>query len=295
MARSTNRQMYLWAAYVGLLLGCGWWKDAENREDIQRQSEWQAYIGELRIEAKHHFDEVIEWMRQNSSQPDSRHVFQQRFSSDYTRMMLDEGDRDEDKWVNRKYGFEIKATFLDEQVGGHSGHWGSGQVEQIHPPPPVVRFTSLAERIRRFAARWLAWAWFLLLPFALFSRHRGMVAAQAGLAVALACSLAQLTAPNYSLTSQGIFTNDPLFLAALIFLSSVVLLAKRSPTSLPRLAQMKFRLRSILLLTTMCAIAAAAGPLGLVAMIAFLFGLLLYITVLALRAPLAGSADSAHP
>jgi len=163
------------------------------------------------------------------------------------------------------------------------------------PPPPVVRFTSLAERIRRFAARWLAWAWVLLLPFALFSRRREIIAAQAGFAVAMAYAVAQLTAPNYSLTSQGIFSNDPLVMAALMFLSSVVLVAKRSPTSLQGLKQMKFRLTSILLVTTMCAIAAASGPLGLVAMIAFLFGLLLYISVLALKTPLAGSADSAHP
>jgi hypothetical protein len=287
--------MYLWAAYVGLLLGCGWWKDAENREDIQRQSKWQAYIGELRIEAKQHFDEVIEWMRLNSSHPDSRQAFQQWFSSDYTGTTLEEGDREEYKWVHAKFGFKIEATFLAEHVVGHGGHWGSGDIEQIHPAPPVVRFTSLAERIRRFAASWLAWAWVLLLPFALFSRRYGMVAAQAGLAVAMAYAVAQLTAPNYSLTSQGIFSNDPLVMAALMFLSSVVLLAKRSPTSPQPLRQMKFRLRSILLVTTMCAIAAAAGPLGLVAMIAFLFGLLLYISVLALKTPLAGSADSAHP
>ena len=107
--------------------------------------------------------------------------------------------------------------------------------------------------------------------------------------------MAKLTAANYSLTSQGIFTNDPLVFAALMFLSSVVLLAKHSPTSLPRLTQMKFRLRSILLLTTMCAIAAAAGPLGLLAMITFLLGLLLYISVMALRTPLADSTDRLRP
>jgi hypothetical protein len=294
MARSTSRQMYFWAAYVGLLLSCGWWKDAENREDIQRQSKWQAYIGELRVEAKQHFDEVIEWMRLNSSQPDSRRTFQQRFTSDYTGTTLEEDDREEVKWVHAKYGFVIEATFLAEHVVGHGGHWGSGDIEQIHPAPPVVRFTSLAERIRRFAARWLAWAWVLLLPFALFLRRRGMIAAQAGLAVALAYAVAQLTAPNYSLTSQGIFTNDPLFFAALMFLSSVVLLAKRSPTSLPRLTQMKFRLRSILLVTTMCAIAAASGPIGLVAIVSFLFGVPLYFAVLALKALPASSFDRSH-
>ena len=295
MARSKSRQMYFWAAYVGMLLGCGWWKDAENREDIQRQTKWQAYIGELRVESKHHYDEALEWMRLNSSQPDSRQIMQQRFSSDYTQTSHKESDREEVKWVHAKYGFVIEATFLDEHVIGHGARWGSTDAEQVHPPPPVVRFTSLTERIRRFAARWLAWAWVLLLPFALFSRRRGMIAAQAGFAVAMAYAVAQLTAPNYSLTSQGIFSNDPLAMAALMFLSSVVLLAKRSSTSLPRLTQMKFRIRSILLLTTMCAIAAAAGPLGLVAMIAFLFGLLLYISVLALRTPLAGSSDNAHP
>ena len=295
MARGTSRQMYFWAAYVGLLLGCGWWKDAGNREDIQRQSKWQAFIGELRVESKQHYDEVLEWMRLNSSQPGSRQIMQQRFGSDYTGTTLEEDDREEVKWVHAKYGFVIEATFLDEHVIGHGARWGSGDVEQIHPPPPVVRFTSLAERIRRFAANWLAWAWVLLLPFALFSRRRGMITAHAGFAVAMAYAVAQLTAPNYSLTSQGIFSNDPLVMAALMFLSSVVLLAKRSPTSPQPLRQMKFRLRSILLVTTMCAIAAASGPLGLVAMIAFLFGLLLYISVLALKTPLAGSADSAHP
>jgi hypothetical protein len=295
MDRSASRQMFFWSAYVGLLLGCGWWKDAENRADLQRQSQWGARIGELRIEAKQHYDEVVEWMRLNSSQPDFCQVIQQRFNGDYTRTLLKEGDREEFKWVHVKYGFVIEATFLDEQVLGHGARWGSSDVEQIYPPPPVVRFTSQAERIRRFAASWLAWAWVLLLPFALFSRHRGMIAAQVGFAVVLAYAVAQLTAPNYSLTSQGIFSNDPLFPAALMFLSSVVLLAVRSPTSLQRLKQMKFRLRSILLVTTMCAIAAASGPIGLVAMVAFLLGLPLYFGVLALKAPLASFADSSNP
>jgi hypothetical protein len=295
MARSTSRQMYLWAAYVGLLLGCGWWKDAENREDIERQSRWQAYIGELRVESKNHYDEVVDWMGMNSSPEDAREKFEQRFAGEYTLTSRDEGDRVEARWVHSKYGYAVNVTFQDKRVIGHGANWGSSDVEQVFPAPPVVRFTSHAERIRRFAARWLQWAWLVLLPLALFSRRRGMIAAHAGFAVALAYAVAQLTAPNYSLTSQGIFSNDPLVVAALMFLCSVVLLAKRSTTSLQRLKRMKFRLRTMLLLTTLCAIAAAAGPLGWVAIGAVACGAPLYLFVLTLRAPWASRTDISRP
>lgn len=295
MVRSTSGQMLFWSAYVALLLGCGWWKDAENREDIQRQSKWGARIGELRIESKQHYDEVVEWMRLNSSHEDARQVFEQRFAGEYALTLQERDELVEAKWVHSKFGYAVNATFQDDQVIGHGANWGSSDVEQVYPAPPVVRFTSHAEHIRRFAARWLAWAWLVLLPLPLFSRRRGTFAAQAGFAVALAYAVALLTAPNYSLTSQGIFSNDPLVLAALMFLSSVVLLAKRSPTSLQGFKRMKFRLRTMLLLTTLCAIAAAAGPLGWVAIGAVACGAPLYLLVLALRAPWASSTDSSRP
>src|SRR5690606_32265877 len=107
MARSTSRQMYLWAAYVGLLLGCGWWEHAENREDIQRQSRWQAYIGELRVESKNHYDELVDWMGMNSSQVDARETFERRFAGEYTLTSRDEGDLVETRWVHSKYGYAV--------------------------------------------------------------------------------------------------------------------------------------------------------------------------------------------
>lgn len=295
MARSTSRQMYLWAAYVGLLLGCGWWKDAENREDIQRQSRWQAYIGELRVESKNHYDELVDWMRMNSSQVDAREMFERRFAGEYTLTSRDEGDLVETRWVHSKYGYAVNVTFQDERVIGQGASWGSSDVERISPAPPVVRFTSRAERIRSFLASWSPWVWLALLPLAWFSRRRGMAAAQVTFAVALAYAVAQLTAPNYSLTSQGIFSNDPLILAAVMFLSSVALLANRSPTSLRGLKQIKFRVRTILLFTTLCAIAAAAGPIGWVAIAAVVCGAPLYLLTLALRASWSTSTDSSRP
>ena len=97
------------------------------------------------------------------------------------------------------------------------------------------------------------------------------LAAQVSLAAALACGMAWLVNPFYSITWNGVFSNDNLFFAALMLVAMRALLGmssqKRSAKT-PLISEFRFRVFDLLVIVTAAAILLTAGPFGYVTLLA---------------------------
>jgi hypothetical protein len=137
-----------------------------------------------------------------------------------------------------------------------------------------------AESIRKLIPRSAIVAWFLAFAVAATSNRFGRIAAESMVAVSLACGAAWLVNPLYSLTFRGVFSNDPLFSALMMYLASVSLLAMRTPIDH---ASIRFNLRALMAIIAAIAVLMAMGPLDYVAILVFGFGGVLFISILQLR------------
>ena len=110
-----------------------------------------------------------------------------------------------------------------------------------------------------------------------------MFVAQVLLAAALASGMAWLVNPGYSISRQGVFSNDSLFWALVMLIFSIYLLAVttalHSPHMALKLPSFQFRLRQLLLAVTVAAVLLAAGPFGWFVSITAIAGTLVFAVV----------------
>ncbi len=81
----------------------------------------------------------------------------------------------------------------------------------------------------------------------------------------MVCGVAWLTAPNYTITVQGILSNDSLFYAAVMYVVSLACLGHRLAAELLHLdcpLRFRFSLRSLLVVTAIVAVLLGMGPFG---------------------------------
>jgi hypothetical protein len=155
---------------------------------------------------------------------------------------------------------------------GSNAHWGFVPEELFSRPPATAR-TNAAEWLRRQIARACVWGWLVAFACYFTMPRRRLIAAHLMLSTALACGMAWLVNPYYSLASQGIFSNDNLFFAAVMLLLSVWALAhvlSSMSVSGELNARFHFGLRELLLLVTIVAMMLAVGPFGYVALLSLL-------------------------
>jgi hypothetical protein len=109
------------------------------------------------------------------------------------------------------------------------------------------------------------------------------LAAQVALAASLANGMAHLVNPYYSLTSRGVFSNDNLFLSALMLFGAAALLGVTLQNISARpllISEIRFRMSDVLIGVTGAAILLAIGPFGYVTLLAGMSATLVFAAFL---------------
>lgn len=277
--------LIVWLLVIAGILGCGWYKDWENRYDRHRRQVWEQRITRLQSESQNEYARLVDRLRELNSQKGSRQRVGGLLTAAGAGLHIESGqERDIATWIHPEYGIHLRMEFQEDRLVGFGAGGGGSSVLSIHPQPPSVARTSRAEAIRQVVATWGRWLWLIVLPLALVSRRYGLVAAEGLLAVAIACGAASLVSPLHTLSPAGIFSNDPLFFAALMYVTSVVCLALRCgpqlERTLPLWQKFRFRLRTLLVLIAATAVLLAMGPFGCVALVVLAIGSVLFATTL---------------
>jgi hypothetical protein len=253
-----------WAVFLTLVFGFGWKKSAENERESQALSDWSAGYATFSKEADAEWRRLIAYLDSVHAKPGSQkslevelnggQPFELRESDTNARQLID--------WSHPKYGGRASFEFENGVLVGRNANWGTPP-ESLYPRPQAVARTNSAEWLRLRIAKFAGIAWLIGLAIWFVFRRQRMIAAQLLLALALAYGMAQVVNPHYSLTWQGIFSNDPLFFAVVMLAVSVVLLAGTlaARTSNDTLRP-QFGVRHALIAITLIAAPLAAGPFG---------------------------------
>jgi hypothetical protein len=240
-------------------------------------------MNRLKAEARAEYEQITGWIRELYDQPDARQQIESRLLETWsvTRERVEE--RGIANWTHRRYAIPLRTEFEGDRLVAHSARGGSMQRWKKYPQPVRVAISSPAESVRRFIAAWVGWLWLAALAITILSRRYGLIAAEAMLAISLVCGAAWAVAPNYTLTVQGVFSNDPLFFAAVMYLSSLVCLALRlAPRldDLDRSLRLRFRIRTLLIATGVIAAFLAMGTFGYFALLVLTIGACIFAVIL---------------
>jgi hypothetical protein len=280
-----RRRTILWIIALAAIFGFGWRKSYENRVDLDRRAAWEERMQRLQAASDKEFERLRSWLKQLASQPDARKRAKAELDEGKPLVFERDGEREAATWTHPEYGIRLQMDFRGEKLVAHGLDGGTAQVLAIHPPPEQIATSSSAEQMRNFIVRWGPWLWFAFVLVALGSRSYGLAAAESALAAALACGTAWAVAPHYTLTLNGIFSNDKLFFAAMMYLGSLAILAvKLAPLARPGKStrSLQFSLRTLLAVMALLAVLLAMGPFGYLAICVFAVGGLFLCFVLRL-------------
>jgi hypothetical protein len=259
----------LWSIYLAVVFGFGWYKSAENNRDELALRTWQARFQRLEKDGNAEYHRLVAHFDSLHWTPNSQHKLEEELNGG--RPFDTSGGSPEltFEWSDPTYDCHFEFTFRDGVLVGNSGSWGTDSLLRVCPKPTYNSRENLAEQIRRPLVRAGIFAWLgALICWFVFRRWRVLIA-QVSLAAALLVGIAWLTDPYYSVTSQGIFSNDNLFFAALMLLASAAMLGS-SFASRPSAWQLRFGLFDLFLALTFAAMLLAIGPFGYVTLVAAL-------------------------
>lgn len=268
------RRLIIWILVLAVVLGFGWYKSVENRRDRERQAAWRAEFARLESEAKKEHQRWRDWLRGLYSLADARQEAADKLNGGRPFTVEPDGDYETARWTDPKYGIELELTFAGEKLVASGSHFGTGALLAAHPRPTRLAQASRAEAARQFVAQWCGWLWLVTLVVSIRGRW-GRIGAEAMLALALAYGTALLVQPHCTLTPRGVFSNDPLFFAFLMYLVSLACLASLVSTERrvrDQAWRIRFSLRSLLALITAIALLLAMGPFGYVTLCVFALG-----------------------
>ncbi len=269
--------MLVWLMVIVAILLMGKFKDEENRSDREQQTVWRQQLKILQVEAQVEFERLGAWLRTLNSQADAKQQIEKELQGGEPFLLKKHGKYQVANWTHPKYGIQVELQFFEKKLVGHGSHTGTVPL----PQPSRHSFDSNAESVRKKIPRPAIAAWLAALFVAAVSARYGRVAEEFMLAISLACGTAWLVNPWYSITLLGIFSNDILFFALLMYLASIFLLALRTPKYH---MSMRFSLRTLLAITTALAVLMAMGPFGYVMISVFAIGGLLFAVLLLLAA-----------
>lgn len=286
---TTRLSTGVWLLFLVVLLAACWYKADENRRDRERQAAWETRIATLQVESREEYDRLLQYFRSGRDRGILRQELEQELNDGQPFDLQPDGDRQEAHWTHPKYAIPIELRFYDNKLTGWGMSSGSPMALPENAQPPPLRFDSTAEGIRESARTISVYLWVLtmLATFGLQARcdrKRAWYSSQLMLAAALVYGGATVVSPSYDLTIQGIFSNDPMFLAVMLYLGSLIALATTWPTR----ARPQFRLRQLLVAFTAAALLLAMGPLGYFALCVFAGGGLMLMGMLGMRREGAG-------
>lgn len=270
----------LWTIFLVLLIASGWYKSVENRRDWDRQVAWHSRMQRLQEESRAEIKRIDALLESDRTTPLTRKDLERELNDGEPFELEEEKGRLRADWVHPEYGIPVTMYFDGHQLEGWRMTGGSFTQFPRNAQPPRTSHSSLAEHIRRRIPGTATGVWLAALVSSLISRRAAWSAAQVMLTASLAYGAATVVAPNYNLTVQGIFSNDPMFWAVIMYVGSIIGLAINWPDRRPN---MQFTLGHLLLVFTAAAVLLAMGPFGYFAFCVFAVGGVLLWVLLCLR------------
>jgi len=274
-----------WIALLSLSILAGWSKAVQNRE--ARRS-YEAAQAESQMERGRRYPIVnatndrIRGLFKNG--PRSRQALKEKLNGGKPFVATKAEERDVVTWVDPGSGREFRLDFRGDHWTGWSSHWGS-DANVPEPRRPTDIHKDSREQIRRHVSGFGPFFWGLSLvtlvvlatlggvlelaklpAYAEALRPHKRVLADAALASAILCTLAWMVSPQYTLTFQGVTSNDNLAIAVMMLAITIPVAAyqaARQPV-MSNLQPHQFSVRAMLLLTTLLAAMFALAPFGYV-------------------------------
>lgn len=209
--------------------------------------------------------------------------------------------RYETVWTDPASGQEVTLYFEGDEWTGMSMS-GSASWKLKHPRPSQAIYCDTSEQIRKLINGFGPSYWLLcivlvagLYIFRIVLRLLGLpqhsaalapharLIAECAVAFAAATTVAWLASPAYSVTFDGVTSNDNLVFGTIMLAVGVFALAAtaqpRSHALEPPRRPLQFSLKTLLLLTTVFAVALSTAPFGYVATIYLIGAIFLYLSV----------------
>ena len=274
-------RLAIWFVVLAAILISSCFKNAENRSDRDQQLAWRDHLTVLQAESAAEAERLESWLGSLDSRPDAKQQIEKELTGGDPLQIEKDGSNDVAHWTHPKYGTQVKLTFSETKLVGRRISYGTGQLQLVNPQPPRHSLNSDAESIRRRIIWPTSVLWFLALAVALVSNRFGRIAAEFMLAASLTCGAAWLVNPAYSITLQGVFSNDSLAFALMMYLASITVLAVRTPSNH---AKFRLTLRTLLAVTAIVALLMATKPVGYIAIPVLGIGAILFLSILHSRA-----------
>jgi hypothetical protein len=258
------------------IFGFGWNKSIENQRNGSAFAKWQAERGKFHQQVRAEIEQVRAQLKSLHAKPDSQQKLADAINGGQSFDIRRKGDRYVADWSLPDSGYGFRLEFLHGKLTGWDmNHLSAAKVEsrweQAHQPPSL----GSTEVWRRNIVTLSGCLWLIaFITWAFFPGWRVAVASVV-LIAALACGMALLVNPAYSITWRGIFSNDNLFFGAVMLIFSIYLLAVSFAMRI-RLVQpfpaIRFRLRDLLVMITVFAAMLAVGPFGYLTFAVILLG-----------------------
>jgi hypothetical protein len=282
-----TRGIVAWLVFFSLVFTFGVHKSLENAREDEALREWTVRQAELSKEGEAEWRRLIARCRSLMSQPGSQKVLEDELNGGqpFDLRPLKESDhryhegKEAIEWSHPKHGNMFTLLFKDGVLHGCSGGWG-GHPESLHPRPVLQADSNAVEWLRQRIARAGTYAWLVAIACWSLQKTWRLRAAQVALAASLACGMAWVVNPHYTITWRGVFSNDPLFFAVIMISTSVTILAVTLAAQNPVHAlRPQFGLRHALIAITAIAILLASGPFGYLTLVVGVLGVALFAGV----------------
>lgn len=245
----------------------GWYKSYENRIFRTNWQRWQSRHNELQSEGSIALSKLREDLRTIHGKSEVRRRLEEKLNEGKPFDYIRQDQRDETVWKDPRYNIRVELSFDGDNLVGWGTSWGTGDLIQRYPPPPMMASQTVSNQIRDWLVSFCFYGWWLAVASWVLLKRFRIVATEFMLAISLATGTVLLANPLYSLTWRGITSNDNLFWAVLMLIISIYLLARMTVKDVVPIEtsfSMRFRLKHILLSITVIAIMLAAGPFGYV-------------------------------
>ena len=263
-----------WLAVLVAILSLSWLKVDENQRDRDQQRSWRIGIRKAQAVNQLEAEELVGWLRDLNTQANSRQKVRDGLNDGKPFEVKEVNHLEIAMWKDPQSDIALELKFDGELLVGHVINFRTGPLLQSFPQPEQFSYHSWLEVLRESVISSAIALWFIAFSVAILVRKWGRIACEVMVLTSLAAGAAWLVSPIYSLTVRGVFSNDNLFYALMMYMVSLGMLAYYVPRSdlSPR-----FSLRGLLAITTAFAVLLALGPLGYIAMAYFVFGVVAFL------------------
>lgn len=268
-----------WVIFLAAIFSYGWYHARQVEQFHLETTRWHYALAKYQERSTEEVIRVRELLAVPFGKPGSQREAERIVNRGQPFDLRKQGDLDVTNWHDPDHLVQISMEFRDGVLVGLSVSGEDGSFSKRNPAPTPL-WTKLGETWRRRFIRIAVWTWIVagatwLIP----SRHR-LMAAQAMLAAASVAGAALAVHPGYSISWQGVFSNDHLFYALVMLVISVIALARTLRRQSSRSSfRVQFGLRHALIAITILAILLAAGPFGYFTLAVAIFGITLFAAV----------------